>query len=83
VLDICFYSYNDYVYRKGKDEYGNNDFRKADFNRGKKSDKYDRKTVQVIYKCKWIIGTEHCYDWGLEEDRKTTNNPKTKAYTSL
>ena len=83
VLDICFYSYNDYVYRNGKDEFGNNDFRKADYNRGKKSEKYIRKNIQVVYKCKWIIGTEYCYDWGLEEDRKTKNNPKEMAYTSL
>ncbi len=83
VLDICFYSYNDYVYRTAPDENGNSDFRKADYGRGKKSDKYTRKTIQVVYKCKWIVGTEYCYDWGLLEDRKSYNDPKKKAYTSL
>ena len=83
VLDIAFYSYNDYVYRTAPDEYGNSDFRKADYNRGKKSEKYTRKNIQVVYKCKWIVGTEYCYDWGLEEDRKTANNVKQKGYTSL
>lgn len=83
VLDIAFYSYDDYVYRTAPDENGNNDFRKADYNRGKKSNKYTRKNIQVVYKCKWIVGTEYCYDWGLEEDRKTANDPKRKGYTTL
>lgn len=83
VLDIEFFSYNDYSYRKGVDENGNNDFRKADYNRGKKSDKYKRVRVKVVYKCKWIVGTDHCYDWGMVDDRKTTNDPKTKAETTL
>lgn len=83
VLDIEFYSYNDYSYRKGTDENGNNDFRKADYSRGKKSDKYLRPRIKVVYKCKWIVGTDHCYDWGMVDDRKTTNDPKTKAETTL
>jgi hypothetical protein len=81
VFDICFFSYDDHVFRKGVDSAGNNDFRKAEYFR--KSDKYTRKRFQVVYKCKWIVGTDKCYDWGLETDRKTSNNPKTKAYTSL
>lgn len=83
VLDIAFYSYDDYVFRKAPDEKGNSDFRRADYNRGKKSDKYMRKRFQVVYKCKWIVGTNYCYDWGLEEDRKTVNDPEKKAYTTL
>jgi len=83
VLDIEFYSYNDYSYRKSTDEYGNNDFRKADYNRGRKSDKYIRKRIKVIYKCKWIVGTDKCYDWGLVEDMKRTNSNGTKAETKL
>jgi hypothetical protein len=57
VLDIEFYTYNDRVYRDTTDENGNPDFRKSDYNRGKKSDKYKRKKIQYVYKCKWIIIT--------------------------
>lgn len=83
VLDIAFYSYNDYSYRKGKDSNGNNDFRKADFGRGKKSDKYERKKFRVVYKCKWIVGTEYCYDWGLMDDQKMPQNPEKKSLCDL
>jgi hypothetical protein len=83
VLDIEFYSYDDHVYRDTVDEMGNPDFRKADYGRGKQSDKYKRKRIQVIYKCKWIVGTDHCYDFGLANDMKRENDPKKKAQTSL
>jgi hypothetical protein len=83
VLDIEFYSYDDHVYRDTVDEQGNPDFRKAEYGRGKKSDKYKRKRIQTIYKCKWIVGTEKCYDWGLATDMKRANDTKKKAKTSL
>lgn len=31
----------------------------------KKTNKYD---IKVVYKCKWIIGTDHAYDFGLQYD---------------
>ena len=31
----------------------------------KKTEKYD---IKVVYKCKWIVGTEHPYDFGLQYD---------------
>lgn len=31
----------------------------------KKTNKYD---IKVVYKCKWIIGTDHVYDFGLQND---------------
>jgi hypothetical protein len=83
VLDIEFYTYNERVYRDTVDETGNPDFRKADFSRGKKSDKYTRKRIQYVYKCKWIIGTDKCYDWGMAYDQKRTNEVKHKAKTKL
>lgn len=83
VLDIEFYTYNERVYRDTVDETGNPDFRKADFSRGKKSDKYTRKRIQYVYKCKWIIGTDKCYDWGMAYDQKRTNEVKHKAKTRL
>lgn len=83
VLDIEFYTYNERVYRDTTDETGNPDFRKAEFGRGKKSDKYIRKKIQYVYKCKWIIGTDKCYDWGMCYDQKRNNEVKKKAKTKL
>lgn len=83
VFDIEFFSYNDYSYADVNDKNGNSDFRKAEYGRGKKSDKYIRKRIQVTYKCKWIVGTEYCYDWGLCYDPKRSVDVKNKAKTSL
>lgn len=83
VLDIEFFTYNDRVYRDSKDEQGNPDFRKADFQRGKKSEKYTRKKIQYTYKCKWIIGTDKVYDFGMCYDQKRPNEVKQKAKTRL
>jgi hypothetical protein len=83
VLDIEFYTYNDRVYKDTTDEQGNPDFRKADFGRGKKSEKYTRKKIQYVYKCKWIIGTDKCYDWGMAYDQKRPTEIKEKAKTKL
>lgn len=83
VLDIEFYTYNTIVYRDWVDENGNSDVRKAEYGRGKRSEKYKRKTIQYVYKCKWIIGTEKAYDWGMCYDPKRANEPSKKAKTKL
>jgi len=83
VLDIEFYTYNDRVYRDTNDANGNSDFRKSDYSRGKKSEKYKRKKIQYVYKCKWIIGTDKCYDWGMCYDQKRSNDLARKAKTKL
>jgi hypothetical protein len=83
VLDIEFYTYNERVYRDVADDNGNINFRKADFGRGKVSEKYTRKKIQYVYKCKWIIGTDKCYDWGMCYDQKRSNEVKSKAKTKL
>lgn len=83
VVDIEFYTYNERVYRDTPDELGNTDFRKADFQRGKKSEKYIRKKIQYVYKCKWIIGTDKCYDFGMAYDQKRAGEIKKKSKTKL
>ncbi len=83
VLDMYFYTYNDLSYRSVSDENGNADFRKMEYGRGKKSEKYTRKRVRYVYKCKWIVGTDKCYDWGMMEDQKRDNNSKNKSYAKL
>lgn len=83
VLDMEFYSYNEYVFKSTTDANGNADFRKAPYGRGKQSDKFTRKRVKVVYKVKWIVGTDYCYDAGLVQDSKRTNDMENFAETSL
>lgn len=83
VVDLEFYTYNEYSYNDAYDENGNSDFRKAEYGRGKNSQKYKRKKIQFVYKCKWIVGTDKCYDWGMCYDQKRSINDKKKAKTKL
>lgn len=83
VLDIEFYSYDRMSYRNTTDEAGNSDFRKANYGRGKESDKYIQKSYKMVYRCKWVIGTDKCYDWGLAYDQKRSNEPKDRWNTRL
>jgi hypothetical protein len=83
VLDIEFYSYDEHVWRNGVDENGNADYRKAEWGRGRKSNKYDRKRFQMVYKVKWLVGTDYCYDWGIRENEKRSPDVRKKAKTSL
>lgn len=84
VLDLEFFSYNDYVYEQRVNRRGNQVFGRADYKSNNNvKDKYIRKCVKVVYKIKWIIGTELAYDFGLANDMKRSNNPRKKAETSL
>lgn len=83
VFKIKFYTYNDSSYKSTEDENGNVDFRKAEYGRGKKSEKYTRKRIQYVYECKWIVGTDKCYDYGMCYDQKRDSNLKKKALTRL
>jgi hypothetical protein len=80
-----FYSYDDYNFKMSVDETGQLiGFNRAEYGRGKvATDKYTRRKVKAVYKCKWIVGTDYCYDWGLAYDQKRSANPKKKAETSL
>ena len=84
VFDLEFFSYDDLNFKMSVDENGNLNWRKADFNRGKNvPEKYNRKRIKSVYKVKWIVGTDYCYDWGLAYDQKRSVNPKKKAQTEL
>ena len=83
VLDIEFFTYNEQVYKIAPDTNGNVEFRKAEFGRGKQSTKYTRKKIQYTYKCKWIVGTDKCYDFGMAYDQKRSPDLKKKAKTKL
>jgi len=85
VLDLEFFSYDDYNYKMEVDENGQlKTFRRASYGRGKvATEKYTRKRIQSVYKVKWIVGTDYCYDFGMAYDQKRSPNQKKKALTSL
>lgn len=84
VLDLEFYSYNEFTYSDRVTKEGNPVFRMEKPGRGKKeNDRYVRKNIKVVYKVKWIVGTDYVYDWGLMEDMKRPQNPKRKSDVSL
>ena len=84
VLDIYFYTYNDDTYTNRKDQNDNPVFRKEDYGRGSSNNqRYVRKRIQYVYKCKWIVGTDKCYDYGMCYDQKRASDIKQKAWTKL
>ncbi len=71
ILDIEFYSVNDMVYEERVDRRGNLVFGRASYNdRNNRKDKFRRNSVKVVYKGKWIIGTDYIFDYGLCTDMK-------------
>ena len=84
VLDIEFYTYNEETYSYRNDANGNPVIRKERSGRGEKTNpRYKRKTIQYVYKCKWIVGTDKAYDFGMAYDQKRANEPAKKAKTKL
>jgi len=91
VLDMEFFSYNDRVYERRENKSGNELFRRTDYNNkkkgsmvtvaGKEVQKYVAKPLQVVYKGKWIVGTDYVYDDGLGTYLKRTK--PNKATTTL
>lgn len=73
VLDIEFKSVNDMLFEERKNSAGNREVRKAQFSKKGKKD-VRGKSYEVIYKCKWIIGTDYVYDDGLMTDMKRKKN---------
>lgn len=41
------------------------------------------RTVENIYKCKWVVDTDLIFDYGLARNQKRTADPSTMAKTSL
>lgn len=84
VLDIYFYTYNEETYTNVSDSNGNVKFRMEVSGRGELTNtRYTRKKIKYVYKCKWIIGTDYCYDWGKCYDQKRSIDLKKKALTRL
>lgn len=84
VVDIKFYTYNTDTYTNRVDANGNIVFRKEKYGRGEDTNiRYIRKRIQYVYKCKWVVGTDKCYDWGMCYDQPRSNDTKKKAMTRL
>lgn len=71
LLDIEFFSVNQIVFEQRVNRVGNKVFARAKFeDRNKRKDKFDRVAYKVVYKGKWIIGTDYIFDYGLATDMK-------------
>lgn len=71
VLDIEFFSVNQTVFESRVDRRGNKIFARAKYeDRNKRKDKFQRISYKVVYKAKWIIGTNYIFDYGLATDMK-------------
>lgn len=74
ILDFEYLSYNTYTYLKGKDELGNPIFIKYDgVDPLSEDQEVVSRTIQVVYKGKWVMGTDLIFDYGL-----ATNVPRAK-----
>jgi hypothetical protein len=71
VLDMEFFSVNETVYESRIDRRGNKIVARAKYeDRNKRKDKFKRVAYKVVYKGKWIIGTNHLFDHGLATNMK-------------
>lgn len=81
VFDMEFIDYDTTAYINERDSRGNMRINKTDFNnrnnpttieffKGKPEPKYLSTTKKVVRRCKWLIGTEMMYDWGLQTNMK-------------
>lgn len=80
VLDFELYSWNDSVYERREDKRNNPVFNRTEYAKkfkdakvqmnGEILPKYVTKSKEVVYKGKWIIGTEYIYDFGLATNMK-------------
>lgn len=95
VLDCEWKTYNTIVKRQSQNEEGNIVFKESKFKNlksdekttinGVQKPKYIGKTVEVVYKCKWIIGSDFVYDFGLAKDqpRSATKAARTELSYSF
>ncbi len=86
VLDLEFISWDTRATEENKDNSGNLRISKTDpknLTKVKQGKMYVGKTVEVVYKCKWVIGTDMMYDWGKATNQKRTVEVATMTKTSL
>lgn len=68
VMDIEFYSYNDYTVEERVNSKGNTVYGRT--SKKRKSNKYHKKSYKVVYKGKWVVETDAFYSLGLLKDMK-------------
>lgn len=75
VLDLEFFSLNYLVNEKRVDKRGNEIVRKGDIDaKVGRNKEVSKAEYQVVYRCKWIVGTEYIFDYGLETNMKRAKN---------
>jgi len=87
VLDAEFLATNFDIYEKKETKYGTYTFtRKPDNYEPPKNPRLKREvnkdTYQVWYTGKWIVGSEHCFDYGVRENMVRPHQDKFKANSS-
>lgn len=72
VLDLEFFSVNSSSYEKSTNKYGNTVMSRTNYGKeGKKRrGEYKRVAYKVVYKGKWVLGTNVYFDCGLATDMK-------------
>jgi hypothetical protein len=71
LLDMEFFSVNEMVFEQRIDRRGNKIYARARFeDRNKRKDKFERVAYKVVYKGKWILGTNYIFDYGLATNMK-------------
>jgi len=86
VVDLVFLSWNKRVIEERKDANGNLKVGKTKPSKEGKSNgdvNYTAKSIEVIYKCKWIPGTDFIYDFGLMPNVPRSVNIATMSKTRL
>lgn len=77
VMDIEFDSTNMMVYEEGIDSKGNKRYARADMQKAskpKKNGRFIKAPIGVVYRAKWIVGTEYIFDYGLMRNMKRRNS---------
>ena len=75
VVDIEFYSVNENVYEQRVDSRGNKIFGRTKYDAvSKKDSKLERVAYKVVYKGKWVVGTDYLFDFGLATDMKRSKS---------
>ena len=72
VLDLEFYSINEDYYERSVNKYGNVMIARAPYGAKAKdeSKEFLRTAYKVVYKCMWVVGTDHLFNYGLCTDMK-------------
>lgn len=80
VLDIEIMSVDDIVFESRIDRRGNKVFARAKYqDRNKRKKKYKRTSYKVVYRGKWIIGTDYIFNFGKLNDQKRKKNQMTET----